>query len=180
MMLICGRFWGFTKILRDRRGVAAIEFAIVAGFISVGALNTADVVMYARDRMEVENATEMGAQAAWKTCDMSHLPATVNCPGLNAAITAAIQSTSLGAKVSLQMGSPAEAYYCVNASGVLTYVANTANKPADCSAVGQPSSNPGDYIQVQTTFAFAPVFPGITIAGTFPATITKTAWMRLG
>src|SRR5579864_3990207 len=67
MMLICGRFWGFTKILRDRRGVAAIEFAIVAGFISVGALNTADVVMYARDRMEVENATEMGAQAAWKT-----------------------------------------------------------------------------------------------------------------
>src|SRR5215471_14129081 len=108
-----------AALRRDRRGAAAIEFAMCAGFLSVAVLNAADVSIYLYQRMEVENATEMGAQAAWKTCPMTQLPATVNCAGLNSAVTQAVQSTSLGTHVTLQSGSPSEGYYCVNSSNAL-------------------------------------------------------------
>ena len=175
------RLSGFVAHLRDQKGVAAIEFAMIAGFVSVSALNAVDIALYARDRMEVENATEMGAQAAWKACDSQHLPATVNCTTLNSAVTTAVQSTSLGSGVTLQSGSPSEAYYCVSSAGVLTYVSTVSSKPTDCSSVGVATNKPGDYVKVQTTYTYAPLFPGITVAASaFGSTISRTAWMRLG
>src|ERR1700688_1725398 len=97
----------------DTQGTAAIEFAGVAMLLAVGVLNAVDLGYYEYQRMEVENAAEVGAQIAWKTCydQSSMLPATQNCPGLNTAITSAIQSTSLGTAVSLGSGYPAEGYY---------------------------------------------------------------------
>ena len=172
------RLMRFLKRLRSHDGVAAIEFAMIGGFASISMLNAADVAIYARDRLEVENATEIGAQAAWKTCDSKHVPATVNCPGLNSAVTTAVQSTSLGTAVTLQSGSPSEGYYCVDSSGVLTRVSDVSSKPVDCTSAGTPSNSPGDYIKVQTTFTYAPLFPA-SVASAFAATITKTAWMRL-
>jgi len=164
----------------DRRGVAAIEFAFFAGFLSLAILNVADISIYIFQRMEVENATQMGAQAAWKNCTASQLPATTNCSGLSDAVTRAVHGTSLGTRVSLQSGSPAEGYYCVNSSNALQYVSDVSSKPADCSAAGTPSLQPGDYIQIRTTFAYAPLFPGITISRAFATPITRTALMRLG
>jgi hypothetical protein len=87
----------------DTQGAAAVEFAGAAMMLIVGILNAVDVGYYVLKRMEVENAAQVGAQAAWKTCyDQSFmLPATQNCPSLTSAITAAIQSTSLGNLVTL-------------------------------------------------------------------------------
>jgi Flp pilus assembly protein TadG len=164
----------------DQRGVSAIEFAFFAGMLMFGLLNTADISIYIYQRMELENATQMGAQAAWKACDEYHLPATTNCPGLTTAVTNAVRSTSLGTEVSLQTGSPAEGYYCVNSSGDLQYVGPvTSSKPTDCSAAGMSSLQPTDYITVTTVFSYAPLFPGVTLASTFTTPITKTALMRL-
>jgi Flp pilus assembly protein TadG len=171
-----------AAIWSDQQGVSAIEFSLFAGLLSFGLLNTADVSIYVFKRMELENATQMGAQAAWKACDPTkgYLPATVNCSGLTTAITSAVQSTSLGTQVSLQSGSPAEGYYCVNSSGALQYVsAVTSPKPADCSAAGMSNLQPADYIQITTAYSYAPLFPGVTIASAFATTITKTALMRL-
>jgi Flp pilus assembly protein TadG len=165
---------------RDRSGVAAIEFGLFASFLSLGMLNAADIGMYLYQRMEVENATEMGAQAAWKNCTLTQLPATVNCPALNNAVQRAVQSTSLGTNITLQTGSPSEGYYCLNSSNALQYVSDVSSRPADCSAAGKPALQPADYISVQTTFAYAPLFPGITVASTFASPITRTAMMRLG
>lgn len=170
----------FGRLLRDDRGVAAIELSLIVSFSVVGCLNVADLVVYARDRLEVENAAAMGAQAALKACDAQHVPATVDCPGLNAAITAAIQSTGLGTQISLASGYPSEGYYCVNSSGVLTYVSSVSSKPTDCTSAGTPNNFPGDYVEVETSFTYAPLFPGITVTNTFPGTITKNAWMRVG
>jgi Flp pilus assembly protein TadG len=165
---------------RRQDGVAAIEFALIASFLSISALNVADLASYSLDRLEVENAAAIGTQAAWKTCPTTSLPATVNCSGLNSAVTTAIQSTSLGTKVSLVSGSPAEAYYCVNSSGVLTSVgAVTATKPSDCSSVGVSTNTPGDYLTVQVTYTYSSLFTGVVVAGLFGGTITKTSWMRL-
>jgi hypothetical protein len=77
-------------------------------------------------------------------------------------------------------GSPSEGYYCVNSSNALQYVSDVSSKPADCTAAGMPSLQPGDYIQVQTTFPYAPLFPGLSVTGTFSTPINKKAIMRLG
>src|SRR6516164_5205545 len=107
-----GTFWS------NERAAAAVEFAAPALLLAVGLLNAIDVGYYAYKRMEVENAAQVGAQAAWKTCydSSTMLPATQNCAGLNAAITTAIQSTSLGTAIKLALGYPVEGYYCVNTS----------------------------------------------------------------
>lgn len=131
--------------------------------------------------MELENATEMGAQAAWKTCDPNNnqVPATTNCSGLTTAITNAVHGTSLGTTVLLQSGSPAEGYYCVNNAGALQYVSDVSSKPADCTVAGSPTLQPGDYITVTTSYSYTPLFPGITVASAFATPIIKSAMMRL-
>lgn len=165
---------------RDRRGTAAIEFAVFAGFLSVATLNVAEVSVYIFQRMQVENATQMAAQAAWKTCDTSQLPATTNCPALATAVTSSLQSTPLGSRVQLQSGFPSEGYYCVTASNVLQYMSSVASKPTDCSAAGSAGTQPADYITIQTTFAYVPMFSGLTVGGLFSGTIQRTTIMRLG
>jgi Flp pilus assembly protein TadG len=167
-------------IWADQRGVAAIEFGFFAIFLSLALANVADVSIYIYQRMQAENATQAGVQAAWKTCDLQQLPATTNCPGLTNAVQNAIQSTSLGTRVALASGSPSEGYYCVNSSNALQYVSNVSSKPADCTAAGMPSLQPGDYIQVQTTFSYVSLFPGLSVASTFATPINRTAMMRLG
>lgn len=164
----------------DRRGVAAIEFALCTPFLILALVNVTDVAIYIYQRMQLENATQVAAQAAFKACTPSQLPASTNCPGLAAAVQNALQSTSLGAQIALQSNSPSEGYYCINSSNSLQYVSGVSSKPADCSAAGMPSLQPGDYIQVQTTFSYTPLFPSISVTTSFPTPILRSAMMRLG
>lgn len=166
----------------NARAAAAVEFALPAMLLVVGLLNAVDVGYYAFIRMEVENAAQVGAQAAWKTCydPSSMLPATQNCTGLNTAITTAIQSTSLGSSVLLASGYPTEGYYCVDSSNTLQSVGSLSSKPANCSGVGNASTSPGDYIQVGVTYAYAPLFVVSVMSASGITSITKTSWMRLG
>lgn len=172
----------WQRFPRDGSGLAAIEFALIASFLAMSLLNVSDVAIYQFDKMELENATQMGAQSAWATCTgtSGHLPATVNCSGLTSAMTAAIGSTSLGSAPTLASGYPSEGYYCVNSSGALTLVGPvTAAKPADCSAAGSSGTKPGDYLLVRASYRFTPLFSGISIAALLPSTITDTTWVRL-
>ena len=167
----------------DQRGVAAIEFGIFAPLLFLALANVVDVTIYLYQRMQVQNATEVAAQAAWKTCDLTVLPLTTDCSTLAASVTAvqnALASTSLGTAVSLVSGSPSVGYYCVNSSNALQYVSAISSKPADCTAAGTPSLQPGYYIQVQTTYTYTPIFPGMSISGTFPTPINSASLMRLG
>jgi Flp pilus assembly protein TadG len=167
----------------DQRGVAAIEFGIFAPLLFLALANVVDVTIYLYQRMQVQNATEVAAQAAWKTCDLTALPLTTDCSTLAASVTAvqnALGSTSLGTAVSLVSGSPSVGYYCVNSSNALQYVSAISSKPADCTAAGTPSLQPGYYIQVQTTYTYTPIFPGMSISGTFPTPINSASLMRLG
>jgi len=139
--------------------------------------------------MQVQEAAQVGAQAGWSiintpgsACNsVAMLPATINCPGLNAAVTTAVQSTSLGSRATLATGSPSESYNCVNASGALQSVGSLSSKPSDCSAAGNANATPGDYIQIAVTTAYAPIFPGFSVIGLRGASsISATSWMRLG
>ena len=147
------------------RGVAGVELALTAPLLALGLVNAVDVGYYAYQRMEVENAAEVGAQAAWSTCNdlpanykgTSNLPATQNCAALNTTITTAIQSTTLGTAVSLASGYPAEGYYCVNSSNALQYQGSVSRSPTACSTGAAPS----DYLQVGVTYPYQSLFPGL-------------------
>jgi len=165
---------------KDNRGLAAIEFALIGGFLSMAVLNVSDICVYALDRLQLDNATEMGAQAAWANCDLNHIPATVKCPNLTSKVTAAIQATSLGTSVTLQSGYPTEGYYCVGTTGTLQLVSDVSTRPADCSAAGSASTAPGDFVQIKTSYSYTPIFPGLTILTLLPASMQSTSWMRLG
>lgn len=171
-----------SALNKDERGASALEFSLFVGVLAYGLLNTADISIYVYKRMQLENAAEMAAQAAWKACDPSkgYLPATLSCPSLTTVITQAAQSTALGNQVTIAVGSPQEGFYCLNDAGALQHIANaTLNPPADCSSTGLPGTQPGDYIQVTTSFSYEPLFPGITVAGVFTTPIMKTSMMRL-
>jgi Flp pilus assembly protein TadG len=167
---------------QDARATAAIEFAGAAMFLVTGLLNATDLGYYMYQRMEVENAAHAGAQAAWKTCydQSSMLPATENCVGLTGAITTAIQSTSLGTAVALASGYPTEGYYCVNSSNVLQSVGSLSAKPSDCSAAGSSTTSPGDYVQIEVTYAYSPLFAVSVMGLSSIRSIIKTSWMLLG
>ena len=167
------------RLAADRRGMSGVEFAIISTVLSVAMLNTLDIARYLYQRMEVQNATQMGAQAAFSTCDTSHLPATTSCTGLTAAVTAGIQSTSLGTAITLKSGSPSEGYYCLNASNALEYVSSVATKPANCASVGNATLQPIDYVKVETSYTFKAMFPGASMGSVLPTTITSTAMMRM-
>jgi len=167
-----------AAIRADQEGLSAVEFALFAGLLVLALINTADVSIYIYQRMQVENATQMGAQAAWTACDLDQLPATTNCPNFVTRVQGAVQSTSLGTQVSLQAGSPSEGWYCVDGSGVLQFISNYDSKPVDCLAVGG-TSNPADYVTIQTTYTYTPLFGNISIANAFTTPITRTAMMRL-
>jgi hypothetical protein len=146
----------------------------------MGAMNAADVGRYAYETSEVNAAAQAGAEAALVTCDLDHTPATLNCPGLNSAVSTAIQTTPLGSQVTLN-GALAEGYYCLDATGALKSVAAADAKPSDCSALGNPApgATPALYLQVRVTYPFQPLFPGLTVARSFAASIDRTAWMRM-
>lgn len=168
-----------TRLRRDAGGLAAIEFALIASFLCMAVLNVVDISVFLYDRLQVNNATQMGAQAAWQNCDLNHLPVTTKCPAMSAAVTAAVQSTSLGTAVQLQSGYPSDGYYCVNTSGTLQYVSDYSAPPANCSAAGNAGIAPAEFVQVQTTFTYAPIFTGLSILSVLPTTITSSSWVRL-
>jgi Flp pilus assembly protein TadG len=157
-----------------------IEFALIAPILVLLIVNILDFTMIIWDQMETDYSAQMGAQAAYKICSTRTLPAmaTSNCPGLSTAITTAIQSTTLGTAVSQAAGSPSETYYCVSGT-TLQSVGSYSSPPSpfDCSAAGNAGVTPGDYIEVDVTYAYTPTFTGLSLVSA--RTLTAKSMQRL-
>jgi Flp pilus assembly protein TadG len=169
----------------EQRGAAAAEFALVLTLLTVPLLNVIDLAMYAWDRMQLENAAQVAAQAAWAVCpNTTNLPATPNsyakCPAMPAAVTTAVRSTSLGTNVTVT--ATTENYYCVNTTTntLVTVGSFPGTKPANCSSVGSATDAPGDYVQITASYTFTPIFPAASIASVLTSPITRIAWTRMG
>jgi Flp pilus assembly protein TadG len=155
-----------------------IEFALIAPIFLVLIMNILDFSLLIWARMQVDYSAQMGGQAAYKTCSTGTLPATTNCTNLNTKVTTAIQSTSLGTAVTLSSGYPAETYYCVSGT-TLQSVGSYSSPPSpfNCSAAGSASTTPGDYIEVDVTYSYAPTFAGLSLASA--QTLTGKSMQRL-
>ncbi len=177
-----------NRLFGDNSGLATIEFALASTALTVGLLNGLEVARWSLQKMEVANAVHSATLAVWNACDTKHLPAmqlvnsVMKCSGLTNAINTGLQTTSLGSSVTLASGYPTEGYYCVNStSGVLTNVANyTATKPSDCSAQGDATHTPGDYVVIQATYTYTPLIgSGLTVGSMLQSTMTSTGYIRL-
>lgn len=172
-------------VMRDERGMAGVEFAVVMGTLCFLLFNGVEVARYAWIRMQVENAAQAGAQAAWKTCDPSKLPVVVpnktpevwNCPELVDEVTDAIKGTSLNGSV--EFAGWSEGYYCANASDELQSVGTLDSPPKNCTGTGRPELIPGDYIQIDVKYTYDPLFADLTVIRFFSRSIEKTARMRV-
>ena len=169
------------RLFTDRSGLAGIEFALASTALTVGLLNGLEVARWSFQRMEVANAVHSATLAVWNACDPNHLPAKTKCTGLTAAINAGLNTTSLGTSVTLDSSYPTEAYYCVNGSGVLTQVETYTNpKPANCTAVGDTSRSPGDYVVIKGNFTYQPLFgQGLTVGSLMATDLSSTGYIRL-
>lgn len=161
----------------DERGVAAIEMALVGSLLVAAVMNVVEVSRYAYVSTQVAAATQAAAQAAIIECPTSATPVTTNCTGLDHAVAVAIEGTSLGDEVSLK-GSLSEGWYCLTGKSGLQKMSNAGSPPGDCSGAGLAGDKPGLYLRVATTYAYEPIFPGLTITEAFPKAIVRTAWMR--
>lgn len=174
-MRFLARLRGFAA---DEGGLAAIEMALVSVLFAGAVMNAVEIGRYGVTIMQVNNAAQAGASAAYGACDAEHVPATTNCSELNAAVDTAMASTTLGTRIT-RGSSYNEGWYCVNAAKQLQYISSPGSKPADCSAAQNPSAAPGLYLGVQATYPFRPMFPGLTLAASFTTPINRTAWMRM-
>ena len=184
-----GVLGGARRFLADLRGAAAAEFVLWVAILTVPVLSAVDIGVYAFQRMQLEIAAQAAVQTAWHVCNKTTLlPAVKNCAGLSAAMTSAAQGTSLGTTVTITTTPVSEGYYCVNASNKLVLVGTTATfgatpaapAPFDChTVIALSTAKPGDYIQVTASYAYAPVFPGVSVASLLTTPITRTAKMRL-
>lgn len=181
--------------VHDRRGAAAVEFALFLGVFTVAMPSVVDLGIFVYDTIQVQNSAQMGAQALWATCPQLPATDTNACSGGQAAMTAAGHQSSLGTAVTVSLAS--EAYYCAASNGQLANATGNATKignfttaldastevptaPINCSAVaGALTSKPGDYVAVTATYTYSPVFPAVSVASLLGTTITSTAWMRL-
>ena len=180
--------------IRDYRGSAGVEFALTVGLLTIPLLSAVDVGVYTYDKIQLENAAQVAGQSVWATCTSSSmLPATnsTKCPGLQAAITSAAQTSSLSTGVTVT--SVSEGYYCIAASGatgLLTRVPNTTTgdfttplstpAPTSCGTGTWLNGKPGDYIAVTVHYTYSPIFGSISMANLLDPSMNKQSWMRLG
>lgn len=178
--------------LREQRGAAAVEFAVMLGLFTLTLPSVVDLGIYAYDAMQVKNSAQMGVQAIWAACNQ--LPATDStaCSTAQTALNAAVVRTTLGSNVSVS--NVTEGYYCTDSTGALANAvsgnitgnfttslsASVPSPPTNCSALTNPkTSTPGDYIWVTVSYTYTPVFPQASVASLLGTTIQSTAWMRL-
>ncbi|MEO1490972.1 MAG: TadE/TadG family type IV pilus assembly protein [Pseudomonadota bacterium] len=53
-----------NRFLRDKAGISAVEFSLLAPFLTMGAIATVDAGMMAHDKMMISQALRAGAQSA--------------------------------------------------------------------------------------------------------------------
>jgi Flp pilus assembly protein TadG len=174
----------------DQGGAAALEFGLIVGMLVLPMMSVVDIGIYTYDKIQLENAAQVAAQSVWTSCDASKQPVTRNCSLTYATVNGAAQgATSLGNGVSVTALN--EVYYCVDGSGVLQSMSagagsitsagvQAATAQSSCGSGSWVSTAPADYITVQVTYTYRPVFGSVSVGQLLGSSITKTTTMRMG
>jgi hypothetical protein len=184
-----------------------VEFALALFLLTIPILNVVDLAFYAFTWMQTQNAAQMGAQAAFSNCNNANdLPAATTCYQTTSAdnmtlydvVAQGIQETALNGSVTLN-GNVVDGYFCSTTANVLTAVgtlgfATTDGGTIGASPVGTAPTNsgtscgggfadssavPGEYIQVNVTHTYTPIFGFVSVASLLPSVMSATAYVRI-
>jgi Flp pilus assembly protein TadG len=162
------------SIFCDQRGSISVEMALIASTLVYLLLNGVDLGRYLYLRTQVENATQAGAHAVWKTCDPTKLPIEIKCnPDAKTAVVNV--ASSFVSNVEEKNVSLTDGYFCSDTSGTLYTVSNPLSLPSAC----QTGITAGYYVQTRITYPYAPLFSNLTVAAMFASSISTTSHMRL-
>lgn len=173
----CDRAALLPRLAGDRRGASAVEFALIGSIFVVLLLNVVDFAILIWSRMQVDYAAAAAAQAAYNTCSPRNMPARDNCSELDSVVQSAARSTSLGGAVTNE---PAiEEYYCTSGTNLMRVATYPAPRPPNCSGVegSSPTAIPGDYVTVNVSYTYTPLFAGLSLVQEQP--LTGMAMQRL-
>jgi Flp pilus assembly protein TadG len=121
----------------DRRGTAALEFALVVPVLISAFIGIVDVGMALYDQLQLVNAAEAGARYAavngW------------NSGKIQTAVTGATSLSAIAASPA-----PSQSCGCPNGSGVAV---------ANCGSTCSTGTMAGTYITVNAQYAYTPIIP---------------------
>jgi len=155
---------GIAELVRDRKGAAAVEFALWLLILAYPLVNVADLGLYVYKSMQVSNAAQMAVQNVFVACGQTNAaPIKDSCSTYDSSISTGSQSTSLGSNVTVTDKSEC----------VLGIVKSGAKSNADC-----PSSS-GDYVGVTVSYTFTPLFGLASITSLLSSIVTRTHWIKM-
>lgn len=155
-----------ARLLRDDRGISALEFAIVVPLLVLLAGGVTDLGLMLRDRGELSVALNAGTRAALL----------LGSSATTGKVTGAMSSASgLGAPATFSATAPA--CYCITSgtagSTLSASTCSTTSSPITCS----DGTTPGTYMTLTATYTYTPLMPGFAyLANT---TLSHTASVRL-
>jgi Flp pilus assembly protein TadG len=145
--------------LQARRGVAAIEFALICPMLLMCVGGLADFGMALADRSRLASAVALGAQYAYLN------PSTVTASAIQTLVAAGASLTGMTTSVT------APAYWCVTAGAPPTLT--TATATTTCS----DGTSAGSYVVITARYSYPALMPAYSkLANT---TLTETATVRI-
>jgi hypothetical protein len=139
----------------EARGVAALEFAVIAPLLITTAVATVDIGCGFYSYMQVQNAAQAGANYAWRHGFAAN--------GISQAVLSATDSPGL-----VVSPAPAQSCGCPSDTGVAW---------GDCGAVCAGGGVPGTYVTVGAQASYTPMlpYPGLPR----PVTLTAQTVLRI-
>ncbi len=160
-----------ARLLRDQRGISALEFAIVVPILVLLTGGITDLGLMLRDHGALSVALNAGTRAALLLGSSATTDSTIA-----AKVTSAMSAANgLGTPASFSATPPA--CYCITAvasSSTLTpNPCSTATAPTTCA----DGNAPGTYMTLTATYAYSPLMPGFAFVA--DTTLSQTASVRL-
>lgn len=149
-----------ARLAADERGVALIEFALLAPVLALLCVGAIDFGLAFASQLQLASAVDMGAQYAFLT-------------GVNVqagAVQAVVQKATSLTGVSATIGYNSSACYCPTGAPP-TLAAQTCGQP--CA----DGSEPGKFLNISANYTYRPIFP--TYALIANPTLTQTVTVRL-
>ncbi len=147
----------------DRRGVAALEFALVAPVLLTAVAGLADFTLVLADRMQIASAVGGGTEYAF---NQGQVLAGTQQSVLSTDVQSKVASGTGLAGVTVTVTGPGT--YCVSSGALVTGTVGTA-----C-----PNGNPpGTYMIITATYQYHPMLPFYSMMAT--TTLTESASVRL-
>jgi Flp pilus assembly protein TadG len=137
-------------------GVAAIEFALFAPILMVLFLCTVDLGLGFYRKMQVQNASQAGAQYAVLNGYKSS--------GITAAVTNATKFTDIAATPA-----PSQSCGCPSTTGIVA---------ATCGSLCTSGSQAGTYVVVSAQATYTTLFPYPIIPNSFPFAVQSTVRIK--